>query len=70
MARAARRPPKVDLTEELIASMEEAVRIIAGEMPPARVHTAAELAARTARKRQGTCAPGWLEPAHRIARND
>lgn len=65
------RPPKADLMEELIASMEEAVRIIAREVPPSRVHTAADLAARAAGKRQGAPdAPGWLEPAHRVARDD
>ncbi len=38
MSRAPRlRPPKADLMEELIASMREAVRIVAGELPPARV---------------------------------
>jgi hypothetical protein len=34
------------MTENLIAAMEETVWIIAGEQPPARVHAAAELAAR------------------------
>jgi hypothetical protein len=50
VARPARRsrPAKVDLMEELIASMQEAVRIIAGEVPPSRVHTASEMAARAA----------------------
>lgn len=47
-AGAAPRPPKVDLTKELIASMEETVRIIAGEQPPSQVHKAAEIAARGA----------------------
>ncbi len=49
-ARPARRsrPVKADLTEELIASMEEAVRIVAGEVPPSRVHTASEMAASAA----------------------
>ncbi len=49
-ARPARRsrPAKADLMEELIASMQEAVRIIAGEVPPSRVHTASEMAARAA----------------------
>ena len=42
------RPPKADLMEELIASMQEAVRIIAGEVPPNRVHAASDLAARAA----------------------
>ncbi len=38
MSRAPRlRPPKADLMEELIASMREAVRIVAGELPPVRV---------------------------------
>ena len=37
---------------ELIASVEEAVWIIAGEVSPAQVHTAAELAARAAGERQ------------------
>ncbi len=56
MARPPRpRPPKADLMEELTASMEEAVRIIAGEVPPSRVHTAADLTARAAaRGREGT----------------
>jgi hypothetical protein len=35
----------VDVTEELIASMEEAVRIMAGELLPSRVHTVADIAA-------------------------
>ena len=39
------RPPKMDLSELLIASMEEVVRIAAGEIPPARVHTAEAIAA-------------------------
>ncbi len=53
MARPPRpRPPKADLMEELIASMQEAVRIIAGEVPPSRVHTAADLAARAAARGQ------------------
>lgn len=43
-------PPKLDLSEELIASMQEAVRIITGELPPSRVHTAAELAAEMVRQ--------------------
>ena len=48
--RPARRPrfPKVNLAEELIASMEEAVKIIAGELPPGRLHTALEIAAMAA----------------------
>lgn len=38
MSRAPRlRPPKADLMEELIASTREAVWIVAGELPPARV---------------------------------
>ncbi len=42
------RASRVDVTEKLIASMEEAVRIIAGEVPPSRVHTASEMAAKAA----------------------
>ncbi len=40
------------MTEELIASMEEAVRIMAGDVPPSRVHTVAELAARAAERQE------------------
>jgi len=42
-----RRPrvPKADLSGLLLASMEEVVRIEAGEIPPARVHTAAAITA-------------------------
>lgn len=41
MARATprRRPPRENLSELLIASAEEMVRIAAGEAMPARVHT-------------------------------
>ena len=42
---------------ELIASVEEAVWIIAGEVSPAQVHTAAELAARAAGERQRAMMP-------------
>ena len=49
------RPLKVDVTEDLIASMEEAVKIIAKELPPGRFHTVADLvamaAARTAKRK-------------------
>ena len=47
MSRSSRCPrtPKVDVSEELIASMEEAVRIMSGELAPTRVHTAESLAA-------------------------
>ena len=48
-------PLKVDVTEDLIASMEEAVKIMARELPPGRFHTVADLAAiaaaRTAKQR-------------------
>lgn len=57
MSRSPRRPrtPKVDVSEELIASMKEAVRIMSGELAPARVHTAESLAASAAERaaRQG-----------------
>lgn len=45
MSRSSRRRclPKVDLMKELIASMKEAVRIVAGEISPSRVHTATYL---------------------------
>ena len=39
------RPPKADLSGLLLASMEEVVRIAAGEVPPSRVHTAEAIAA-------------------------
>lgn len=31
------RPPKANLMKELIASMQEAARIVAGKLPPVRV---------------------------------
>ena len=37
--------PKADLSGLLLASMEEVVRIAAGEVPPSRVHTAEAIAA-------------------------
>ena len=51
---------KIDLTEELIASMNEAVQIIAGERLPARAHdpaTRPEVDVRAARKRLGMTQP-------------
>ena len=39
---------------KLLASMEKAVRIIAGEVPPNWVHMASEQAARAAKQREGT----------------
>ncbi len=42
-------PPRLlreDVTELLIASLKEAVRIMAGEIPSGRVHTAEDIAAR------------------------
>ena len=51
---------KVDVTEELIASMEEAVRIVAGEVPAARVHhlpTVPDVDVRAARERLGLSQP-------------
>ena len=42
------RPPKADLSGLLVASMEEVVRIEAGEVPPSRVHKAPGMAARAA----------------------
>lgn len=48
--------PKADLAEKLIASVEEAVRIVMGKLLPSRVHTASELtdraAARAAKQEQ------------------
>lgn len=38
----------MDLMKELIASMEEGVRIIVGKQPPSRIHEAADLAAKVA----------------------
>lgn len=45
LAGAGSRVPKADLSELLIASMKEVVRIAAGEVPPSRVHTAETIAA-------------------------
>lgn len=42
------RPPKLELMGSLIASMEKAVRIIARELQPSRVHMAAELVSKVA----------------------
>lgn len=39
------RPPKADLSGLLLASMEEVVRIAAGEVPASRVHAAEAIAA-------------------------
>jgi len=54
--------PKVDLTEELIASMEEAVRIVAGEVAPSRVHhpvAVPDVDVRAARERLGLTQPAF-----------
>ncbi len=60
MAKRVRAAPKVDLTEELIASMEEAVQIVAGEVAPSRVHlpiTVPDVDVRAARQRLGMTQP-------------
>ncbi len=43
-------PPKVDVTEDLIAAVEEVVRIMTGEIPASRVHTVEDIAAMAARQ--------------------
>ncbi len=57
-----RRPrvPKADLSGLLLASMEEVVRIEAGKIPPAQVHTVEEITARAG--------PQGVEAAVRQAR--
>ena len=62
MAKRARAAPKTDVTEELIASMEEAVRIVAGEVAPARVHhppAIPDVDVRAARQRLGLSQPAF-----------
>ena len=54
------RPPKEDVTEMLIAAMEEVVKIAAGEIPPGRVHTVEDIIARAG--------PQGVEEAARQAR--
>ena len=44
-ASAGPRSPKADLSGLLLASMEEVVRIAAGELPASQVHTAEAIAA-------------------------
>lgn len=54
--------PKVDPMEELIASMEEAVQIIAGEVAPSREHrpvTVPDVDVRAARQRLGLTQPAF-----------
>ena len=62
MAKRVKAAPKVDVTEELIASMEEAVKIVAGEVAPARVHhpvATPEVDVRAARQRLGMTQPAF-----------
>ncbi len=59
MARRSRsRAPKADLTEELIASMKEVMRIMAGELPPSQIRRAANLAAKAVARAGGHRTPG------------
>ena len=54
--------PKVDLTEELIASTEEAVKIVAEEVAPSRVHHSVvvpDVDVRVARERLGLTQPAF-----------
>lgn len=44
------RVPKVDVTEELIAAVQEAADILAGRLAPARVHTPESIAAAMAER--------------------
>ena len=60
MAKQVKAAPKMDITEELIASMEEAARIVAGEVEPSRVHdpvTVPDVDVRAARQRLGMTQP-------------
>jgi len=62
MVKRVRAAPKVDVTEELIASMEEAVGIVTGEIAPARVHhpaTVPDVDVRAARQRLGMTQPAF-----------
>jgi len=62
MMKRAKAEPKVDLTEELIASMEEAMQIIAGEVAPSRVHhpvVVPDVDVRAARQRLGMTQPAF-----------
>ena len=56
MTQRARTTSKVDVTENLIASLEEAAQIVAGDVAPARVHHATvipDVDVRAARQRLG-----------------
>ena len=58
----AKAEPKVDLTGELIASMEEAVQIIAGEVAPSRGYhpvVVPDVDVRAARQRLGMTQPAF-----------
>lgn len=62
MAKRVKASAKVDVTEELIASLEEAAQIIAGEVAPARVHHPAaipDVDVRAARQRLGMTQPAF-----------
>ena len=62
MVKRVRTAPKTDVTEELIASMEEAVQIIAGEVAPSReYHPVAvpDVDVRAARQRLGLTQPAF-----------
>lgn len=62
MPKRAKAAPKVDMSEELIVSMEEAVGIIAGEAPPGRVHhppVVPDVDVRAVRQRLGMTQPAF-----------
>lgn len=62
MTKQVRAAPKADVTEELIASLEEAAQIVAGEAAPARVHHPAvvpDVDVRAARQRLGMTQPAF-----------
>ena len=62
MAKRIKAAPKVDVTEELIASLEEAAQIVAGTVEPSRVHHPVEVPdvdVRAARQRLGMTQPAF-----------
>ena len=62
MLKRVRKAPKVDLSEELIASMTEVVQIAKGEVAPSRVHhpvAVSDVDVRAARERLGLSQPAF-----------
>lgn len=62
MTRRVKAAPKADVTEELIASLEEAAQIVAGNVAPARVHrppVVPDVDVRAARQRLGMTQPAF-----------